>query len=95
VQQRISALQQELEHKEQFARQIAQQLNDIEHALSEALSEGRKLLGEVGSHPLDVDDAVQYAHRIAFTTSAPPRPWLPGAPLFKYGLLFSVIPQVY
>lgn len=32
---------------------------------------------------VDVTELVNYAQRIAYTTTAPPKPWVPGNPLYK------------
>lgn len=105
-QQQIQAIQAEISRKDEIILELAQQLKKAEQLLEDAVNRGRSRLdvirkAEEGAR--DPEELVDYAHKVSYTTSAPPG-WQPNMPLIMHrppapqedemrsGILYQTLP---
>lgn len=83
-QQRLARLQGEVEKKDRVVEELASQLRRVQAILQRVIdSTSVKLVAKGDAlsqdHAVDVDEVVAYAHKVSYTTSAPPN-WNPNLP---------------
>jgi len=82
-QQKIYALKKEIEAKDKSIQALVANLQKVEEIMQKILEESKirlEVLHQANKGKVDAADLVSYAHKISYTTNAPPN-WTEGPPL--------------